>query len=113
MTGAGDLRERFAFDSRSTVSDGAGNRVGDWNEQFVVAAQRGFLRGGESVMASRLQGRSPAVLTIWSSNDARRITTDWRCRDTRTGEEFNIRAVTPRQTNDFLDLLVEAGVASG
>lgn len=113
MTTAGDLRERFAFDTRSSVSDGAGNRRGQWNEQFVVPAQRGYLRGGESVVAARLEGRSPALLTIWSSVESRRITTDWRCRDVRSGEEFNIRAVTPRQTLDFIDLLVEKGVATG
>lgn len=113
MTGAGDLRERFAFDKRILSSDGAGNQQGVWEEQFILSVQRGFLRGGESVQAARLEGRAPALLTIWSSGLSRSITTDWRCRDTRSDDVFNIRAVTPRQTNDFIDLLVEKGVADG
>lgn len=111
MTQAGELRERFAFDLRDTVADGLGNEQGEWLEQFQVAARRQMLRGGESVMASRLAGRAPAIVTIRSSSQARRITTEWRCRDMRSGETYNIRAVTPDEDRQCIDLLVESGVA--
>lgn len=109
---AGELRERFSFAFRQTVDDGLGNQQGEWIDQFTVWAKTVNLRGGESVMASRLSGRAPAIVTIRYSIQASGITTDWRCTDTRTTEVFNIRQVTVSPKRDFIDLLVEAGVAT-
>lgn len=108
---AGELRERFQFAFRVETDDGLGNQQGEWIEQFMVWAKKITLRGGENVMASRLAGRSPAVLTIRYSIAASQITTDWRCTDTRTSEVFNIRQVTVSPKRDFIDILLERGVA--
>jgi SPP1 family predicted phage head-tail adaptor len=109
---AGELRERFQFAFRVETHDGLGNKQGEWVEQFTVWAKKVMLRGGENVMASRLQGRAPAVLTIRYSIQASAISTDWRCTDTRTSEVFNIRQATVSPKRDFIDLLCEAGVAA-
>ena len=109
---AGKLRERFAFSRRNEVDDGLGNKQGEWIEAEPVAAQLTWLRGGETVMADRLSGRSPAIVKIRYSIAASQITTDWRCRDTRSEEVFNIRQVMPSVKRDFIEMLCEVGVAA-
>lgn len=109
---AGELRERFEFQERVTSSDGYGNEQGAWAARYECNARRQLLRGGEQVMASRLEGRSPAILTIRANNQARLIKTDWRARDIRSEEIWNIRSISPSERRDFLDLLVERGVAT-
>lgn len=108
---AGDLYYRVAFDKRAEVDDGYGNTVSDWREQFQCRAAFRHLRGGESVMAGRLQGKHVQVITVRASSQTREITTDWRVRDVRTGEAFNIRDVTHETDRAFISFLCEKGVA--
>jgi head-tail adaptor len=111
---AGKLIERFAFDQRSDVSDGAGNFQAGWTQKHgPCAAGLIYMKGGEGVVASRLQGLKPVIITIRDCASARKILTDWRARDTRSGAVYNIRDVTPAQLNGFIDVLAESGVASG
>ncbi len=110
---AGLMTERFAFDKRNTVKDDYGNEQGEWVEQHLCWTRRQFLRGGEDVIAARLEGRQPALLTIRSSVMAQQITTDWRARDTRTGDLYNIREVKLTEDRAHLEILAERGVASG
>lgn len=109
---AGSLRERFVFSRRNEVSDGAGNFEAEWIDNSPVSASRMWLRGGETVIANRLAGRSPAIITIRSSIASRQITAGWRCRDTRTGEIFNIRQVMPATKRDEIELLLDLGVVT-
>ncbi|NTG48973.1 head-tail adaptor protein [Agrobacterium rhizogenes] len=108
---AGDLFFRVAFDKRVVIDDGAGNKRGDWQEQFQMRAGYAHLRGGEAVMAYRLQGRHSQVAFVRSSSLSRLVTTDWRLRDIRTGIAFNIRDVTPSDDRLWLDFLCQSGVA--
>lgn len=117
---AGELRERFGFEKRGDLStnspqgDGYGNTVDDdWSEVFVCFAKRVFLRGNESVIAARLQGRKPAILTVRYSSHTSSITTSWRCVDKRSGEIFNIREVTVTVDRADIELLIELGVNPG
>jgi len=109
---AGTLRDRVTFAQRSTVGDEYGNNEGDFVDQFTVAARVQYLRGGESVMADRLEGKQPVVLTIRMSAQAKRIETDWRATDARNEDRvFNVRSISPSERNDQLDILCETGVA--
>lgn len=110
---AGRLDQRFRFEKRIEADDGYGNSQGDWHVQFTLWAGRKFLRGGEAVLAARLEARQPAILTIRNSTDARQITADWRAIDDRTETVYAIRE-DPKMTDDraFLEFLVEAGVAA-
>ncbi|GGD30797.1 head-tail adaptor protein [Aureimonas glaciei] len=108
---AGQLRERFAFDGPTEVDDGYGGVVAGFGEQFSVAARRQYLRGGEAVQAARLQGKQPVILTVRRSSQTEAITTQWRARDARTGEVFNIRSIEPSEDRSGFDILAEAGVA--
>ena len=111
MTDAGLLNERFRFEKRVDQADGYGNFQGDWQAQFTVYGRRQDLRGGETVIAARLEGRQPAVITIYNSIQARTITTDWRAVDARNDDIWNIRSITRLEDRGSIDLLCERGVA--
>lgn len=109
---AGQLRHRIAFDKRADVDDGYGNVQADWIEQFVISAGLRARLGGEAVLAERLSGEQPVTITIWQSNQTRRITTDWRARDVRTGTIFNIKSIIDADdSRQQFDLLCQSGVA--
>lgn len=111
---AGQLQEWLAFDKRPIVADDLlGNVEGEWTEQFQCAGRVKPLVGGEQVLAQRLQGVQPVVITVrrWTRSEV--VTTDWRVRDTRSGEVYAIRAVTKAESRDFIDFLAASGVAHG
>ncbi|MGV1870891.1 head-tail adaptor protein [Agrobacterium rosae] len=110
---AGDLFHSVAFDKREEIDRGDGVTVGQWIEKFKVRAGFTHLRGGESVMADRLQGQHTQVIFVRSSTETRQIGTDWRVRDVRSGIEYNIRDITPTDDRHWLDFLCQSGVASG
>ncbi len=109
---AGELRERVAFDQIAESDSSYGIVAGEWEEQFITAARIRFLVGSEPVIAQRLQGVQPAVITVRSFIATRRVDTSWRARNVRTGEIFNIRSVTPGEDKAYIDFLCEAGVAN-
>jgi head-tail adaptor len=108
---AGELRDRVAFDAETTGDDGYGNTITGFAEQFIVSAKIRYLRGTEPVLADRLQGVQPVVVTVRASDNTRTITPSWRARDVRSATVFNIRAVTPSDDRHGIDLLCEAGRA--
>lgn len=110
-TGAGPLDQRVAFDKQSATSDGAGGTTTAFAEQFTCSAAFKHLRGGEAVMAGRLAGKHALVATVRRYSETRLIGTDWRMRDARTGEVYNIRDISPTKDRAFLELLCESGVA--
>lgn len=111
-SGAGQLYERVAFEKKGTASDGAGGTTTAWTEQFQCRAGYIHLRGGESVMAARLEGTHSIVVRVRASSNTRLVTTDWRVKDARTSVVFNIRDITPIDDRAFLDFLVQSGVAT-
>ena len=111
-TGAGKLREVFSFQSRRQQDDGAGNEVsGPWVEQCKAAAERTALRGTETVMASRLQGVQPYLVTVRYSTGTAAVTTEWRAVDTRTGVSYAIQTTVPRERHDYIDMMLVEGLA--
>jgi head-tail adaptor len=112
---AGALFEKVAFDEMGEGNPDSpadyGNTVTDWQEQFRVRAAYIHLRGGEAVLAGRLEGRHVQVIRVRASSQTRLISTDWRARDVRTGEAFNVRDVTPSDDRMWLDILAESGIA--
>jgi len=110
---AGKLDRRFRFEARADEDDGYGNTTGGWSVQFTRWGGLAYRRGGEGVIAGRLEGRQPAILTVRRDGDTSRISNDWRCVDEGDGTVFAIRE-NPTRTDDrlFLEMLVEAGVAA-
>lgn len=106
-----DMAYAVAFDAPVSSADGFGGTEAGWAEQFNCRAAMRFLRGGETVQAARLTGRQPVVVTIWTSQAARNVTTDWRMRDTRSDVVYNIRSIIPSGDRSTLELTCESGVA--
>lgn len=111
---SGELRDKVAFEMRASVDDGAGNeQSGDWVIQCEVAARVTPRLGGETVMAARLAGRKPVTIKVRVSSSTERITTDWRGRNVRTGEIYNLRSIANLdERRRYLDILADAGVAT-
>ena len=110
--GAGRLVEMVGFEQPQAGSDGAGGVLDGFAEQFETRAQFIHLRGGESVLAARLEGRHTLVIRVRSSAASRAVNTDWRIADKRAGTLFNIRDITPSEDRAWLDFLCESGVAA-
>ena len=109
---AGQLREKVAFDERIMVDDGYGNMEGYFGEVFQCRAGFTFLRGGEAVIASRLEGKQPVVVRVRESRETRRIEPDWSIRDLRTGASYAVRSVAPTPDRQWIDVIAEGGVAA-
>jgi len=109
---AGAMRWRVAFDRRQTA---AGGELGDWDEQFDVAAEITWLRGSEPVIAQRLEGVQPVVITVRKSSRTALIETGWRARDVRSGVAYDITGVSPARADPLagLDILASSGGPNG
>lgn len=108
---AGELFYSIAFGKREEITDEYGNTQGAFVEAFHQRAAYIHLRGGESVMAGRLEGKHTQIVRVRASAQARQITSDWYAQDVRTGEYLAIQDVTPGLDRQFIDLLCENGVA--
>lgn len=110
---AGELRSRIDLQVRGVIDDGYGNEIGGpFETQATVWAKFHFLRGGEEVMAGRLAGKQPAIITVRQNAATRALTPSWRI-VSKGGEEWNIRAITdPDSKRAWLEILAESGVAT-
>ena len=75
-----------------------------------------FVATGESVLAERLTGKNLVNITVRQSINTRLITEDWRAKNERSGETYNIRSIIDPdqgtgQAGRFIELLCEKGVA--
>ncbi len=109
---AGPLRERVIFEAQGSASDGAGGTTTAWADQFERWAEYIHLKNGESVMAGRLTGKHSQVVKVRAETATRAVTTDWRLRDKRSGQVFNIRDITLTKDRAFFEMLCESGVAA-
>ena len=89
---AGRMNRRLRFESPQPAGDGYGDAATLWQEEFTVWAEVFARSGGEQVLAARLTGVQPVEITVYRSTQTRRITSDWRAVDTRTGEVFAVSA---------------------
>lgn len=116
---AGDLRARVGFYQRENSSDGYGNNQADFtaDPEFIVAANIKPRLGGEAVLAGRLTGQNLVNITLRQSDDTSSITVDWRAKDERSGQIYNIRSIIDpyehtAQHGRFWEMLCEKGVAT-
>jgi SPP1 family predicted phage head-tail adaptor len=106
---AGKLDRRVTLHSPTTTADNHGGVMSGWTAGPTVWAGFLFLRGGETVIASRLAGRQPAVITIRKSAATALVTTEWKV--VHAGTDYNIRAIVPSDDGAFYELTCESGVA--
>jgi SPP1 family predicted phage head-tail adaptor len=88
---ASDLRDRVSLEKQEEVDDGYGGTTGQWVAQFERDACILLSKGGETVIASRLQSIQPALIIMRFDAETSTITADWRLIETRSGIMFNIR----------------------
>ncbi|WP_312529933.1 phage head closure protein [Paracoccus sp. (in: a-proteobacteria)] len=109
---AGDLTKRATFQRPHKEKDADGKVIHTYPEAFTAWVNLKPLRGGESVMASRMQSRSPAIVTFRSSTQARAVTSEWRV--VIDGRIYESKE-DPRETQDraLFEMLVEGGGNAG
>jgi head-tail adaptor len=105
------MRDRIRFDQRALDANQV--RQGPWEEGFTVWAETTWLRGGEGVVAQRLEGKQPVAFSIRDSAQARTITTGFRAVDSRTQQVFDVTAASPSREPGFIDVLAVSGGAAG
>lgn len=115
------LDKRVAFDRRQQVDDGYGNFTGAFVEIFVCWGAFTYLRGTESVIAARLEGRQPLVVRVRATNQTEKVDHDWQMRNLREGAwegehwkgpVYAVRSIIPTDDRLYLDITVERGVAT-
>lgn len=109
---AGDLTKRATFQRPHKAADADGNPIQAWPTVFTAWANLRPLRGGESVMAARMDSRSPAILTFRASSQSRQVTSEWRV--VVDGRVYECRE-DPRETQDraYFEMLIEGGGNAG
>lgn len=88
---ASDLRDRVSLEKQEEVDDGYGGVTGQWVVQFERDACILLSKGGETVIASRLQSIQPALIIVRFDAETSTITADWRLIEVRSGTTYNIR----------------------
>lgn len=70
---SGPMRSLLHIQQQIEGDDGYGNVTVAWATVATVAAGLAPMRGSETVMAARMAGRQPYIVTIRSSEQARQI----------------------------------------
>lgn len=109
---AGKLTQSVEFDLIAQIPDGQGGHTRQ-PETIKTRAHFRFLRGGEQVIASRLSGVQPVVVTVRRSEKTKQITSTTVMRDLRTGTIYNIRAVVTTDDRQFMEITAQSGVTVG
>lgn len=110
MVVASRLYDQFAFDFPTSDPDEYGAVVYGWTELIVCRGDLKNLRGRESVIAARLQGVQPVVITVRASDLMATVTPGWRIRDLRTGVQYNIRSIVRSDDRRSYEITAESGV---
>ncbi|BCH65860.1 hypothetical protein RvVAT039_30760 [Agrobacterium vitis] len=113
----GDMKRLIVFEQREEIDRGDGVTVASWVERYRCRAGFVHLRGGETVMADRLQGEHSQVIFVRDCIEAREVETDWRIRDLDTQLTFNVRDITQGEWTDddrrWIDFLCQSGGVAG
>lgn len=110
--GAGQLRDRVAFDPPAGETDVLGGKSEAWGEGQPTAAQLIYQKGSEAVEAARLAGRQVFKVRVRSMSKTRAVTTDYRMRDVRRGNVYNIIEVDPITDRRWVYIVVEGPVVT-
>jgi SPP1 family predicted phage head-tail adaptor len=107
---ASDLRDRVSLEKQEEVDDGYGGVTGQWVAQFERGACILLSKGGETVIASRLQSIQPALIIVRFDSETATITADWRLIEVRSGTTYNIRTSADMERRGrFITMLCDAG----
>lgn len=118
MRAAGSLREQIRFERRIETDDGYGNVTGSWATLADgIPAAVEPARGSEQVLAGKLTGLTPAIITIrWQpdlAEGADRLTPADRVVNSRTGDPYDLKAIEADPRRRWITIYAEAGGADG
>lgn len=109
------LRHLVRFDKKVEVEDPAGGTTSDWVPQFTCWADIRPLKGGESVIAQRLQSSQPVMIFVRSEQRTQAITSAWRAVKVVDGAPSRYFALKTAEDMEgdqkFITMLAEAGAA--
>ncbi|MGB0855033.1 MAG: head-tail adaptor protein [Pikeienuella sp.] len=105
------LVESVAFDSPAPASDGQGGAEMGWTEEHTCRAHFRYLRGSETVQASRLAGIQPVVISVRLCAALSDISTEWVIRDVRRSDTYNITSFIPSDDRNWLEITATSGGA--
>ncbi len=104
------LQHKVTFAEPTGANDSFGGASTAWTDRITVRAHIKYLRGGEAVQASRLEGRQPVVTTVRASTDTKKITPAWKMTNARTNEEYEISAIVLSDDRCWYEITARSGV---
>lgn len=75
---AGERKARVTFSKRVGDQDEFGQTEHEWVVQFSRWASIAHRRGGEGVLAARLEGKALALVTVPADTETKLITSNWK-----------------------------------
>lgn len=115
MSSAGKARFRVRFDKQAEIEDPAGGTTSNWQEQFTRWADIRPQKGGEDVMAQRLQGRQPVLIFVRYDSETAMITPAWRAVELLNNIPIRFYAIKTcedmERRRQWITMLAEAGAA--
>ncbi len=112
--GARKLLNRILLQRRTL--DGNGDPLGPWGavpseaDDSAWAAQVVWLKGGETVMAQRLQGVQPVVIVLRACTTSRAVDNAWRGVDVRDRQVYEFSGATLTEDRMWVEVLGVAKV---
>lgn len=103
---AGKLRDLLIFQQRAEGA--SGDRTGTWTSEFGRWSQTIILKGGEGVLAQRIQGQQPTLLVVRACPETRQIDNSWRAVDERTRQVFDLSSATETDDRAWIEVLAVA-----
>ena len=111
------LRETITFERRVQTAVGDGNTESSWDTANPLCTVRAELRpvnGREEVMAQKLQGVQPFVLTVRYCAATAGVTPEDHAVNARTGVAYDITAIqNPDMRQQWLSMIVREGTGDG
>lgn len=105
-SGAGALNHRVDF--QKPVEEN--HVVTGWETIFSTAARLVPKLGSEDVVANRMQGKQPYVMTVRGETRTRSVTTSWRVVNARTSALYSIKSsANVDERGAYIDFLVVEG----
>lgn len=108
--GPGKLEYRAHFYMPDAGGQDRFGQEGDHVPTFSRSVALRFLKGSETVLADRLEGRRPAIMTVRRDAETREVGSDWSVKIDGEPDDFAIKE-QPRRSDGrgFLEVLIVGG----
>lgn len=112
MTTAGQLDRRVTFRQRAAGANGA--RTGAWTDIVSRDARVAPKLGGEGVLAARMAGQQPVIITVRRDTTTETVDNAWSIRDAReTTIVWDVASVIRTEDREWIEVLAVQRMAGG